>query len=206
MVRIQPRLLILALVCLPLLLFASSNGPIYFPDDPIQKMPPPSPVDKAFVHQLSQGFDFFRNSLHWKTPPPVPAGGVNTLGEPPDSAWFTNRHALHRLTREQLQRGPAQGEGPTPPFTVVGGKTEGITPGFRMQDAAGRLYFVKADVRSSPELATSVDAIVSRFLYAIGYNVPENDIVLVKLKEFTVSDKAETTDANGKKRKMTWED
>jgi hypothetical protein len=29
--------------------------------------------------------------------------------------------------------------------TIIGGKVEGISPGFRMRDSAGRMYFVKSD-------------------------------------------------------------
>ncbi len=75
--------------------------------DPIQVMPPPKPVEKVRVHKIDQAFDFIpSNSVQWEPRPPVPAGAVNTLGEPPDNAWFTNRHGLqHRMTREELQRG-----------------------------------------------------------------------------------------------------
>src|SRR5690242_13990677 len=98
-------------------------------------MPAPAPVKKPYVHKINQPYDFVVNSAQWKPRPPVAAGAINTMGEVPDSAWFTNRHRAHRLTREELQRGPTKGEPPAPPFTVVGGKTEGITPGFRMEDA-----------------------------------------------------------------------
>ncbi len=204
--HIQQGLLVLAVILGPLVLGAAPNSPIYFPDDPIQTMPPPLAVGKLYVHKVDQLYDFILNSVRWTPRPPAPAGAINTLGDAPNSAWFTNRHGLQRLTRQQLQRGPAEGPPPTPPFTVVGGKTEGITPGFRMEDAKGRLYFVKLDPLPDLEMTTAADVIVSRFLYAIGYNVPENDIVIAKLADFHVSDKAELTETGGKKRKMTRKD
>src|SRR5262249_44830031 len=141
----QQSLLVLLTIASPLLLSGSEKLPVFFPDDPIQIMPPPVPVAKVKVHKLSQAFDFVWNSVRWNQRPPVPAAAVNRLGEPPDSAWFTNRHGLrHRMTREELQHGPT-GLPPVPPFTVVGGKTEGITPGFRMEDARGRTFFIKVD-------------------------------------------------------------
>jgi hypothetical protein len=205
MVYIRQGVLVLAVAFIPLLLCATSNGPIFFPDDPILKMPPPVAVGKPYVHKINQPFDFVKNSVRYRARPPVEAGAINTLGNPPDSAWFTNRHASHRMSREELQRGPAQGEPPTAPFIVVGGKAEGISPGFRMEDAKHRTYFVKVDPPDNPEMATAADVIVSRFLFALGYNVPENDIVIAKLGDFKVSGKAELT-AGRRKRKMTNDD
>src|SRR4051812_16386100 len=107
--RIQQSVLTLLMVAAPLLLGASGNSPVFFPDDPIQTMPPPKPVQKVRVHKLDQVFDFLVHSAQWDPLPAMPAGAVNTLGEPPDSAWFTNRHGLqHRMTREELQRGATQ--------------------------------------------------------------------------------------------------
>jgi hypothetical protein len=190
----------------PLLLQASGGRPVFYPDDPITKMPRPSPVKKALYHKLDQPFDFILNSVRWNPRPPVPAAGINTMGDPPDSGWFTNRHGAHRMTREQLRSGPSEGDPPARPFTVVGGKTEGITPGFRIEDSKGRLYFVKVDPPSNPEMATASDVIVSRFLYAIGYNVPENYIVRARLSDMHLSNQAEITDENGLARKMKWGD
>src|SRR5439155_26337619 len=170
---------------------------IYFPDDPIRQMPAPQPVHKPYIHKVDQLYDFVLNSVRWNPRPPNLAAGINTVGEVPDNTWFTNRHASHRMTREELQRGAIQHDPPTPPFTIIGGKSEGITPGFRMEDSQKRIYFVKTDPLTNPELGTASDVIVSRFLYDIGYNVPENVIVNAKASDFRLSEKAEITAANG---------
>jgi hypothetical protein len=206
MVRIQQAVLILAVLVAPLLVSASTPVPIYYPDDPIERVPAPLPVRKPFVHKINYMFDFLTNSSQWKRRPPTPAAAINTVGDPLDSAWYTRRHSWKRMTREELQRGAVSGEPPQGPFTIVGGKTEGVTPGFRMQDANGRLYFVKVDPMSNPEMATAADIIVSRFMYALGYNVPENLLVYATQADFTISKKAELTDETGRKRRMTWDD
>src|SRR5262249_18721674 len=149
---------------------AQSQGPKFLADDPIDAMPPPLPVGKPAHTRINDFADFFAQSKEQEPPPPVPARAVNTLGEVPDSEWFTNRQASHAMNRDELQRGAATPAMPAPPFTVTGGKTEGITPGFRMKDSEGRNYFVKSDPMNYPELATAADVIVSKFLYAIGYN------------------------------------
>ncbi len=182
--RVRQGFLTLLVLATPLLLAASGNSPVFFPDDPIQVMPPPKPVEKVRVHKIDQAFDFIDQFGAMGTETAGPGRRMNTLGEPPDNAWFTNRHGLqHRMTREELQRGATQ-QPPIPPFTVMGGKLEGITPGFRMKDAKGREFFIKVDPRSNPEMATGADVIVSRFMYAIGYNVPENYIVRARLSRY----------------------
>ena len=97
----------------------------FYPDDPIEVMPRPINVEKAADRGVNQIYDFLLNSRRPQKRPSVEPGGVNTLGEVPDSPWFINRHGKHRMTREELQRGPQTGVPPIPPFTVIEGKTEG---------------------------------------------------------------------------------
>jgi hypothetical protein len=99
---------------------------------------------------------------------------VNTLGEVPDSAWFTNRHAVKRLTLDELRRGPGDANPPQPPYVVLSARNDGLTARLEVRDSAGRVYFLKTDAAQYPELATAADVIGSRFFHAFGYNVPEN--------------------------------
>ena len=46
-----------------------------------------------------------------------------------------------------------------------------------MMDANGVHYFVKGDTVNYPEMATAADVIGSKFLYALGYNTPRNEIL-----------------------------
>src|SRR5215470_1036360 len=131
--KIRQRILtctILCIVLLPVLL----QGQKFYSDDPIRALPDPLPVGEMRNRNLDEVADFFLQSAHWTPPPPTPAGEVNTLGEVPNSAWFTNRHAYRRLTRDELQRGAGNRNEPVPQFTVIGSKAEGISPGFRMRD------------------------------------------------------------------------
>ena len=150
-----------------------AEAPRFFTDDPIPAMPAPLPVKKPIHQQFNELSDFFAQTRRPLARSGKPAGAINTIGEVPDSEWFTNRHGRRRMSRSELQQGPGPAEAPVPPFTVTGGKSEGITPGFSMQDAKDRRYFVKTDPLDNPEMATAADVIVSRFLYAIGYNTPQ---------------------------------
>ena len=156
-----------------LLLAATAATPRFLPDDPLLRDPDDMPIDKPAAVELSTAFDVientFRHRPHGRIPPAV---NINTVGEVPDSSWFTNRGPL---TEDELRRGAGDGSGPADgPWTVVGAKTQGITPGFTMRDGAGRVWFVKFDPPRYPHLATSADVVVSRFFHAFGYNVPHN--------------------------------
>jgi hypothetical protein len=179
----------------------------FYADDPIERMPPPLHVERVLNREVNQTYDFLRQSIRPEMRPGKPAGGINTLGEVPDSEWFTNRHGKTKMSREQLQRGPANHGGPMPPFTVIGGKTEGVSPGFRIKDSRGHVYFVKVDPLRYPEMASASDVILSKFLYAIGYNTPANSILFARISDFTLADEAEIRLSRlGPIEKMTWGD
>jgi hypothetical protein len=171
----------------------------YLPDDPISNVPETESAQKAGVQSINAIYDFMYHSVKYKTPPATPSLGINTLGEVPDSSWFTNRPPL---AIEALQKGARVHGGPKPPFTVVAAKAEGVTPGFRIKDGRGLTYFVKVDPRTNPEMATAADVMGALFLYAAGYNVPENYILLAGRKDFRLSEKATITALSGKKHPM----
>ncbi len=185
---------------------AGSDVPRFLSDDPIQAMPAPLPVEKPARQNIHDLRDFLSNSSNWKPRPAKPARAVNTLGEVPDSEWFTNRHGKQHMSAAELKRGPVPSEAPLPPFVVTGGKTDGITPGFRMKDSKGGNYFVKTDPLNYPELTTSADVIASKFLYAIGYNVPKNEIVDLRLSDLHLSNDARITRGAERPHKMVWSD
>ncbi|MEJ2108987.1 MAG: hypothetical protein P8Z37_03555 [Acidobacteriota bacterium] len=187
--------------------------PGFYEDDPIEKWPQPGNVESVNPRKLSDYYDFF---YHLFGKPgdapsqdhPIRAEGVNTLGEVPDSEWYTNRHYRYPMTVDELQRGA--GDGNTPDtrgiLTVIGAKTQGVTPGFSIKDSTGRRYLVKFDPVSNPEMATAADIISSKFLYALGYNVPEYYLISFNRGQLTVDPDATVTDAQGRKRHMTERD
>jgi hypothetical protein len=135
--------------------------------------------------------------------PHLVAQNVNSLGEVPDSAWFTNR----RPTPTQIRRGPG-GDGPdrSEPWRVVGVKVGGAAIGFSIEDARHDRYLLKFDDRGFPETETSADVIVQRLTWALGYNVPENNIVTFERKDLVLDPKAVIKYRTGKKKPMTQAD
>lgn len=168
----------------------------FYPDDPVERMPRPVPVKSARKRGINDYYDFFKNTLTDPGRPPrkniPPAGAVNSLGEVPDSDWYTNRHGRRRMAIAALVRGPEKAGPPAGgAWEVVAAKTEGVTPGFTIQDSKGGTFLLKFDPPDYPEMATAADVVTSRFLYALGYHVPENYIVTLTRQGLRLSSKAE---------------
>jgi hypothetical protein len=174
----------------------------FLPDDPLMRTPEVAAVGKTDVQDINALYDFAHYSFHYKNKRATESLGVNTLGEVPDSSWFTNRD-LSSFSIEQIKKGGRAHGGPEAPYTVVAAKTEGVSTGFRIRDARGLLYFVKADPPANLEMATSADVLGSLFLYAAGYNVPENYILVCRPEELRLSEKATIKATYGKDRRLT---
>lgn len=183
----------------------------FYTDDPLLKEPKARNIDSANNRKLSDFYDLF--SLQFKQlseaqpvkGDPIRARAVNTLGEPMDSAWWQRRHYYKRMTLEELKRGPVNDSAPSTSkkWTVISAKNEGVTPGFTMRDANNRLFFIKFDPVTNLEMATTSDIVVSRIFYALGYNVPENNILHFTPDQLEIGDGVMVTDQKGKKRQMT---
>jgi hypothetical protein len=103
---------------------------------------------------------------------PPRALDINTIGEIPDNAWYTNRQSERD---SGLRLGPGGLEPPSTdaPWTVYAAN-EGRSAILRIEDSLGRRYALRFDPKQYIELSTGADVVGSRLLYAIGYNVPDN--------------------------------
>ena len=180
--------------------------PEFYPDDPITVEPKPVPVGDIAGVDIYSLYDYLYQTFRAGRQTSTRAEGINTLGEVPDNAWFTNRHGVKRMTEQELRCGPGNENAPQPPFLIVGAKIDGITPGFRMRDAAGRLYFVKIDPPTNPELISAADVMGSKFFHAIGYNTPENYIVRLKRSDWNIDPKARVSLPSNLSRRMSEKD
>jgi hypothetical protein len=178
----------------------------FYPDDPVAAAPKPRDTTLVKPRKTDALYDFMYNSFEPKPKTIPPAQNVTTLGEVPDSAWYANRHYARRMSIDELRRGPGNETPPQPPYSIVGAKLDGISPGFRMKDKLGNLYFIKPDPYTAPEIATSADVVGARFFHALGYHTPENYIVAIDRKDVTVAKEGTTVGANGKDRPMTIKD
>jgi hypothetical protein len=189
---------------------AGQGSPRFLPDDPLLVEPRPMDAGKPLKRKLSDYYDFVSSTfLSAGEQHPrgghIPAQAVNTLGEPMDSAWWVRRHYYSALSIDELRRGV---DGTRPPvmdgaWTVIGAKSEGITPGFTIRDAKGETYFIKFDPVTNPEIATSADVISARFFHALGYHVPDNYLVRFQPAILQLGKDVMIVDERGRERPMT---
>jgi hypothetical protein len=202
-------LFLLALMVFPTMAKAQR----FFPDDPLWSEPRPVSVGKVEPQRLDNLIDFYKNTFHDKgerqaTGKVIPSLGANTLGEVPDSAWYTNRQKQRRMSLAEMAMGPNRAGPPAAEgkWTVTSAKGEGVTPGFSIKDGAGRRYLLKFDPASNTELATGADAVSAKFFYALGYNVPENYPVRFRREQLVIGEKVAFTDRYGRRRNLKEED
>lgn len=158
-------------------------------DDPVRVDPDNLPIAKPKRTRFNDYYDFVENTFFSRGDKVVRrAMNISTLGEVPDSSWYANRMSNGPWIREDLLRGPGSGPGPAQgPWTVVAGKSQGISPGFTIRDSRGDTYFLKFDPVSNPEMATAAEVICSRLFHALGYNVPEYYLVTLRPGELQIA-------------------
>ena len=197
--RVAAGLVLAAVLMMPGLRGAA---PTYFPDDPIAVDPETRDAAAIALREISDPFDFIENTfLKPADASNQRAVNVNTIDEVPDSSWFANRS---RLTVDDYVRGPNTSGGPAPgAWTVVSGKSDGITPGFTVRDSADTTWFIKFDPPSNPEMATGAEIIATKLFWAAGYHVPENYLAVLDPATLTVDARATMRDAVGTRQPLT---
>jgi len=181
----------------------------FFSDDPIAVDPENQDAAGVAPRDLSQEYDLIENSF--QSPGDhrdVRALNVNTIDEVPNSSWYTDRlGSASAMSVDEIVNGAFRHPGPADgTWTIVAGKSEGISPGMAARDATGTLYFVKFDPPSNPEMATGAEAVSTRFIHAFGYNTPENHIAHLRRENLVIGDGARVRDEYGRRRLMTTSD
>ena len=159
----------------------ANQAPVWRVNDRVDtpKAPSERPFDRHLYHFDSY---YLRVNRTMAVTRDRRALGVNALDEVPDSTWFTNRIGIREVTPAEIQRGPGKGDPPDAhfPWTIKSGKEGGTAVGFIVEDARGVKFLLKFDQRHAPEGETGADVIVSRLLWAAGYNVPDDHVVYFK--------------------------
>lgn len=184
-------------------------APRFYPDDPIQ-VDNDRALDASGAEPVegSNGYDFAQNTFFKPGDKSrIRAVNVNTMGEVPDSSWFTNRIGRHPMSVEEIVRGPNELDSlNVDGWPIVQEKSSGITPGYRMVDPAGRLYQVKFDPPAHPEMASGAELIGAAIYHALGYNVVQGYVVEIDPDQIVISPEATTVDMSGRTRQMRRED
>src|SRR5262249_17767550 len=81
----------------------------FYPDDPLQKEPPPRNVTNVKTRKQNKYYDvretsFGKGGERKKKGHTAPAQGKNPLGDPVDPAWYPPRHYFKPMSEEELVR------------------------------------------------------------------------------------------------------
>ena len=110
------------------------------------------------------------------------------------STWWQPRIGFKPVSVQDMTGGPGPGTGPAPGhWTVTSAKSEGVSKGFTVKDAAGDRFAIKFDTPGCSELATSADVVVSKLLWGAGYNVPDNSIAFFRREDLAIGPDATHT-------------
>jgi hypothetical protein len=156
----------------------------FLPDDPVWEDPDRLDMPVPEPRTASERVSPVEVLSHTFGSPGVhsgPATNVNTLGEVPNSSWYTNRHYWHEQSPEALARGPNAGPPPdtAAPWRVTSVTTRRGLPNAVITDRQQRRYRLTFDSPAHPELATGAAMIASRLFHALGYYVPEHHLLRI---------------------------
>jgi hypothetical protein len=179
------------------------SGPKFHPDDPVARVVDTQDASKVQERELSLYYDAIINLFGRPGAALVEkAQSVNSIDEVPDSTWYTNRS----IAADEMLRGPDDDTGPAPGKWTVSRKANGVSPGFTIADERGKRYFVKFDPPGLPELGTSTEVIVTRLFHALGYNVPNANIVTLRRENLVIGKDATVRLRTGHRRPMRQSD
>ena len=188
---------------------ASTQGPRFYPDDPIAREPESQDASKATPYDASQMYELVYNLFVTSgyKPSGLRAKNINTIDEVPDSSWFTNRIGTRTITDEELVRGANVGTPPDPSkWVLIREKISGAHPGFTAKDAKGETWFLEFDPTYFPEGATAAVAIATKIFWALGYNQVESFLTTLDPKNTTIDPDATVRRPSGKRTPFTRDD
>ncbi len=180
----------------------------FFNDDPIWSEKPTQNAAGIKADEVDLVVDLAYNLMTGEAPADsLHAQNVNTVDEVPDSSWFTNRLGRRFITPGDIAKGPDTTTGPAPgTWTVSSSKSDGVTPGFTVKDSTGQRWFLKFDPPGYRGMATGTEVAVTKLMWALGYNVPENHIAYVRREQLVVGPTATFTPPGGRRRALRAED
>jgi hypothetical protein len=151
----------------------------FYPDDPIWREPLTQDVSAAARYEPDLAYQTIEN-LFMRPGDPVlgqRAKNINTVDEVPDGPYFVNRAGRVPLTPAQVARGANVDNGPAPgKWTVISAKSDGVTPGFTIRDAADQVWFIKFDPPGWRAMATGSEIVAAKLFWSVGYHTAEYHI------------------------------
>ncbi|MBA3269737.1 MAG: hypothetical protein H0T71_04430 [Acidobacteria bacterium] len=205
--RTLTRLLCAAATVAGISVAINGQRPTFYADDPITRVVDSQDAMSVRAKSVNLVYDESRNLFGNPGDPDLNrrAMNVNTIDEVPDSSWFTNRIIGTRpMTVEEVAKGPDTGNGPAPgKWTIVSGKSDGITPGFTILDSNNDRWFIKFDPPKWREMASGAEVVVTKLFHALGYHVPENHITRLTRENLVGGERSTIAAADGGERRLT---
>ena len=185
-------------------LVASAASPKFFADDPVWIERDTQDASSIQPLEVDLFVDLTANLVAGgKTPVARRAANVNTVGEVPDSSWFTNRLGHRPISADEIAAGPNTSTGPASgAWTITSSKSDGVTPGFTVKDSNGQRWFLKFDPPGYRAMTTGTEVAVTKLMWALGYHVPENHIAYLNRDQLVIGDGAKFTLPGRKPRPM----
>jgi hypothetical protein len=184
-------------------------GPTFFPDDPIWNEPITQDVTAATRYEPDLVYQTLEN-LFGEPGDPVlgtRARNVNTVDEVPDGPFYVNRAGRMPLTPALVARAANTGAGPADgPWRVIAGKSDGITPGFTIQDATGEIWFIKLDPPGWRGMATGTEMTAAKLFWTVGYHTAEYSIERLVPSNLVLDAEARIAPAGEVERRMDEDD
>jgi hypothetical protein len=123
------------------------------------------------------------------------------------STWWQPRLGFCEVSVEQMVAGPGPTSGPAPgKWKVTRAKTQGVTPGFFIEDSEGARFLLKFDPKNQPEMATGAGVVAGYLFWAAGYNTPNDVIATFRVEDLEIGPKATVIDPLGRKRPLVMKD
>lgn len=196
----------LALLIIVSSLVVGAQRQRFYPDDPIWREPVTQDVKNAIKYEPDLAYQTIEN-LFWRPGDSVlgqRAKDINTVDEVPDGPYFVNRAGRMALTPEIVARASNTGTGPAPgKWTIVEGKSDGVTPGFTIRDSAKQLWFVKFDPPGWRAMATGSEIVAAKLFWAVGYHTAEYHIGRLETSNLELSKDSKIEPPGEMKRQMT---
>ncbi|HET9271282.1 MAG TPA: hypothetical protein VFO31_24065 [Vicinamibacterales bacterium] len=181
----------------------SAGSPKFLNDDPVWHEPDTQDASGIKADEVNLFVDLTYNLIAGAGQARGRAGNLNSIDEVPDSSWFTNRAGVRELTTADVAKGPDTTDGPAVGnWTITSSKSDGVTPGFTVVDGEGNKWFLKFDPRGYRGMTTGTEVAVTKLMWALGYNVPENHVAYMLPSQLTIGSTATFTPKSGRKRAM----
>src|SRR5262249_3591320 len=134
------------------------------PKDARHKICTPEPYESSFAWDGADNIVFRPVSQFFAVDPGGEARNVNSVDEVADSSWFVNRIGRGAMSPMDVERGfcgdvAIDSDAPDGSWLIDQGKANGFNAGFRIRDATGVKYMLKADSKEQPEKPSAAAAI-----------------------------------------------